>query len=72
MLDAVAEFLFRTVGAFLLELLIITIGYWPGWLILRILTLGVYPPPRPTPHNEYFVGAIPYITFLVWLTLHYS
>ncbi|MDO8064993.1 hypothetical protein [Janthinobacterium sp. SUN206] len=30
--------------------------YWPGWAILRLLTLGHYPPARALPHNRFAVA----------------
>ncbi len=72
MLDAVAAFLLRTVGDFVLEVLLIGVFYWPGWLILRVLTLGKYPPPRPRPHNQYFVSCISLILALAGLTFYFS
>jgi hypothetical protein len=36
MLELIAEFL--------LDVLLIGVFYWPGWLFLRVLTLGRYPP----------------------------
>lgn len=37
---------------FLLNLLTVGLFYLPGWLLLRVLTLGRYPPPRGEPHSE--------------------
>lgn len=31
------------------------IFYWPGWLALRIVTIGHYPPPKGVKHNTGFV-----------------
>ncbi len=42
----------------LLETLLVGVFYWPGWLILRVITLGRYPPQAPIPHNEYFVATV--------------
>lgn len=71
-LEAIVEFLFSVIAQLLMEVLLICIGYWPGWLILKILTLGKYPPPGAEKHNEYFVGCIPYFLLLILLTIHYS
>lgn len=27
--------------------------YWPGWAMLRLLTLGHYPPARGLPHHHF-------------------
>ncbi len=65
MLDAVAEFLIRTV---VVEVVFYRICYWPGWFILRVLTLGKYPPPKSMPHNRYFVAGIPLVVLLIAIT----
>lgn len=40
-----------------IEVVLIKLFYWPGWLVLRCLTLGRYPPAAPeTPHNKGFVA----------------
>ncbi|WP_436528365.1 hypothetical protein [Janthinobacterium sp. MDT1-19] len=30
--------------------------YWPGWAMLRLLTLAHYPPARGLPHNRFAVA----------------
>jgi len=72
MLDTAAEFLFRTIGQFVLEVLFYGLFYWPGWLILRVLTLGKYPPPQSQPHNRYFVSGIPLVLLLAGITFYFS
>lgn len=46
LLDAIFEFIFTFVF------------YWPGKVILRMMTLGHYPPSLETPHNQAFVTII--------------
>ena len=41
-LDAIAEVVLRVVGNFIAEVLFVGIFYWPGWLVLRVVTLGRY------------------------------
>jgi|SoiMethySBSTD1v2_1073268.scaffolds.fasta_scaffold980230_1 hypothetical protein len=41
-----------------LELGAFVLFYWPGWLALRVVTLGRYPPRRPVQHNRVLVSAI--------------
>ena len=72
MVEAIAEFLFKTVGQFLLEVVFYSLFYWPGWLILRVLTLGKYPPVSSQPHNRYFVSGIPLVLLLIGVTFYYS
>lgn len=71
-LEAIAEFLFKTVGQFLLEVIFYGLFYWPGWLILRVLTFGKYPPNQSQPHNRYFVSGIPLVLLLVGVTFYFS
>lgn len=52
MADAVLEFLGRIFYYFVSEILIGKIFYWPGWLMLRILSMGRYPPKQSEPHNR--------------------
>ena len=72
MIDAVTEFLFRTIGQVVLETLFYRFFYWPGWLILRVITFGKYPPLQSEPHNRYFVSGIPLIMLLVGITIYFS
>lgn len=32
--------------------------YWPGWVMLRLLTLGRYPPAKGLPHNRFAVALL--------------
>ncbi|KAB8052731.1 hypothetical protein GCN78_08380 [Janthinobacterium rivuli] len=32
--------------------------YWPGWAMLRLLTLGRYPPAKGRPHNRFAVALL--------------
>lgn len=68
MLDAVFEAIFE----FILEKVLVGIFYWPGWLVLRIVTWGRYPPPSPEPHNETFVAVVGLATPLALLTFALS
>ena len=40
----------------LLGTVIETLFYWPGWAMLRLFTLGHYPPARGLPHNRFAVA----------------
>jgi hypothetical protein len=71
-INAMAEFVLRTVGQFVLEVVIVGVFYWPGWIILRVVTLGRYPPERSEPHNRKFVAAVGVASLLAGLTLFYS
>jgi hypothetical protein len=61
MLEAIAELC----ANFIVDVLLVGIFYWPGWLLLRVVTLGRYPPPRPQPHNETFVASVALALILV-------
>jgi hypothetical protein len=56
--DAIIEGALRIVGGFVAEVVVVGVFYWPGWLILRFLTFGRYPPRKPHPHSAEFVAAI--------------
>ena len=64
MLDAVFEAIFE----FIFEKVLVGVFYWPGWLVLRVVTWGRYPPSRPDPHNETFVAVMGLATVLALLT----
>ena len=52
----------------LLEAVLVGVFYWPGWLVLRLISVGRYPPPHGAPHNETFVALVGLATPLVLLT----
>lgn len=41
---------------FFLNLFLVGLFYLPGWLLLRLLSFGRYPPPRGEPHSEELVA----------------
>jgi hypothetical protein len=67
MLEALLGF----VGSIVVEVLLIGLFYWPGWLIARVITFGRYPPARGAPHNEIFVATIGLATILATVTTVY-
>jgi len=52
--------------------LFVGVFYWPGWVVLRSLTLGRYPPPQSQPHNREFVAIVAFAVLVAGVTLHYS
>jgi hypothetical protein len=68
MLDALIEFVVR----FVVEFVFYTILYAIGWVMLKTVTLGRYPPPRSEKHNEELVALFPVATLFVWLALALS
>lgn len=71
-LDAIAEIAFRVVGQFVIEVLFVGIYYWPGWLILRVITIGRYPSQQSQPHSREFVAMTAFVVFLVGLTVYFT
>ena len=71
-LDTIAEFVVRTVGQFMLEVIFVGIFYWPGWLILRVLTAGRYPPKQSERHSRKFVAMVALAALLAFVTFFYS
>jgi hypothetical protein len=68
MLDALAEIVVRLV----VEIVFSTILYSIGWVMLKVITLGHYPPPPPKKHNEGLVALFPIATFFIGVTLAFS
>ncbi|MDO9420885.1 MAG: hypothetical protein Q7T66_09505 [Herminiimonas sp.] len=64
-IEALAEIVIRAVGYFILEIVIVKIFYWPGWLILRVITLGRYPPAYEQSHHREFVGILGLAAILI-------
>lgn len=60
MLEALAQIIF--VGIF----------YWPGWVVLRTVTLGRYPPKKGTKHDPEFVAVVGLAFFIAILIAIYS
>jgi hypothetical protein len=65
--DALAEALLKAVGGFLVEVVFVGVFYWPGWVILRVLTFGRYPPRKAEPHSKEFVATFGSATILACL-----
>jgi hypothetical protein len=70
-MDTLFEAFARFLADTLLEFFVVRLGYWPGWLICKIVTLGRYPD-KAVPHNRYFVGWIPWLIAVAALTVHMS
>lgn len=68
MLDA----LFEVVVRFVVEVVFYTVLYAIGWVMLKVITLGRYPPRRPEKHNEELVALFPVATFFMGITIAYS
>lgn len=66
------EALFELVARFLIEFLFYTVLYGVGWVMLKAITFGNYPPPRPHKHNQELVALLPVATLFVGLTFAFS
>lgn len=66
------ETLAEVIAYVLMELVFIGIFYWPGWLILPVLTLGRYPPSRNQEHNKGFAAGMALVVSFIVLTIYYS
>ena len=71
-LDTIAEIAFRVIGQFVMEVLFVGVFYWPGWLILRVVTVGRYPPLQSQQHSRELVAMVAFVVFLVAITFHFS
>lgn len=67
MLDSVFSF----IASWIVDVLLTVVFYWPGWLVLRVVTLGRYPPEQKQAHNVLFVSAIGASALLTALTVIY-
>ncbi len=68
MTEIIGEFL----DYVLVDLVLVGIFYWPGWLILRTFSFGRYPPARGQAHNKEFVAAVAAVVLISALTIYYS
>jgi hypothetical protein len=57
---------------FVAQLVLVAVFYWPGWVVLRVVTFGRYPPHKGSKHNEEFVAACGLATLIVALGFIYS
>lgn len=71
-LEALAEIVIRVVVHFVFEVLFVGIFYWPGWLILRVVSAGHYPPQQSHPHSREFVAMVAFAALLVGVSIHYT
>ena len=50
--------IFNFVASWIVDVVLTAVFYWPGWIVLRVLTFGRYPLGRKQPHNVIFVSVI--------------
>jgi energy-converting hydrogenase Eha subunit A len=66
------EALFELTVRFLVEFVFYTVLYGLGWVMLKAITLGRYPPPRPHEHSHELVALFPIAVLFVGLTFAFS
>ncbi len=71
-MESAAGYLLRLTGQFIENVFFVGIFYWPGWLVLRMVTLGRYPPSKEMPHNREFVSTIGLAAGLTAITVWIS
>ena len=72
MLETLLEFIARFVGGFLVEVIFYSVLYPIGWLMLKAITFGRYPPPAPLRHNRELVACLPLVAMLFGITIAFS
>lgn len=60
------------IAEFLLNVVLVGVFYWPGWLFLRVLTLGRYPPRGAGKHDPEFVAVFGLVLLVVIVMLGYA
>jgi hypothetical protein len=55
-------FFYRVIGGAIQGLF-----YWPGWLLLKMLTLGRYPPRQTVDHNRFAVALFAVVAMALML-----
>lgn len=68
MLDA----LFELIAKFLIEFVFNTVLYGVGWVMLKVVTFGRYPPRPPQKHSEELVALFPVAILFVGLAVAFS
>lgn len=68
MLDAIVS----AIANFLVDVVLTGIFYRPGWLVLRVVTWGRYPPAKDEEHNEQFVAMVGLAVFIAALAIAFT
>jgi hypothetical protein len=55
-----------------LEVVLVGVFYWPGWLVLRLVTAGRYPLPNGGQHDRVFVAAIGLASVATWVAIVFA
>jgi hypothetical protein len=59
------EWLFELLVYRVLGSVIQAIFYWPGWLLLRVVSLGNYPPEQTVEHNRFAVAVFAIVALML-------
>lgn len=64
--------LFELLAKFVVEIVFYTVLYGIGWVMLKTITLGRYPPPRVVKHNQELVALFPVAALFAGLAFAFS
>jgi hypothetical protein len=70
MLDAIFESIGRFIAHYVFGTIFEAIFYWPGWLILRLITVGRYPPVQVEKHNRTGVAWFGFVAIVIAIAIH--
>jgi hypothetical protein len=62
----------ETILGILLEVVLVGVFYWPGWLVLRLVTAGRYPLSNGGRHDKVFVAAIGLASVATWVAIVFA
>ena len=62
----------ETILGILLEVVLVGVFYWPGWLVLRLVTAGRYPLSNGSQHDKVFVAAIGLASVATWVAIVFA
>ncbi len=71
-MDAILEATLRFLFNLFVEVVFRGVFYPFGWVVLKALTLGRYPPAAPATHNRDFVAAFALVPVLIGVTVYFS
>ena len=72
MLDAILGLIGRFLFEIFVEIVFHGIFHPIGKAMLKVLTLGRYPPPAPAEYNKDLVAGIPLVALLVGVSLYFA
>jgi hypothetical protein len=61
----------KIVGEFVFNVVFEFIFYWPGWLILRVVTIGRYPPDQSVKHDRTAVACVGFISVVITVSVYF-